>query len=95
MFKKMGPRLRDCVIVAVSRRRRELTKPRLTFLIILVQDDDDDDNEAEVPSRPGGVLEEVDLGGCKDGVGVSLAEELFEAAARQVDENQGRESDLL
>ena len=59
-----------------------------------IQDDDNRDEEAEVPNRPG-VLEEVDLGGCKDGIGVSLAEELFEAAARQVDENQGCESDLL
>ena len=42
-------------------------------------------------------MEEVDLGGCKDGVGVSLAEELFEAAARQVGEKQGgsTHSDLL
>ena len=42
-------------------------------------------------------MEEIDLGGCKDGVGVSLAEELFEAAARQVGEKQGGStySDLL
>ena len=57
---------------------------------LYIQDDNDQDKEAEVPNSPG-VLEEVDLGGCKDGVGVSLAEELFEAAARQVDENQGCE----
>ena len=55
---------------------------------IPAQDDDDRDGEAEVSTAD--VSGEVDLGGCRDGVGVSLAEELFEAAARQVGDEQGR-----
>ena len=55
---------------------------------IPAQDDYDRDGEAEVSTAD--VSGEVDLGGCRDGVGVSLAEELFEAAARQVGDEQGR-----